>query len=300
MKIAALDIGGTAIKYGLFNENGNCLKFDKTPTNAHLGGAAVISAAENILSGLGEFDRIGVSTAGQVDPYQGKIIFATDNIPGYTGMEISKILSDKFNVPVAVENDVNSAALGEAHYGAAKEFDDFLCLTYGTGIGGCIIHNKEVYYGRNFSAGEFGHIITHAGGEKCTCGMNGCYERYASSSALCRMVEKRTGKYLNGREIFNIIKKDDNVRETVNIWMYEVATGLVCLIHIFNPSCIVLAGGIMNEKSVVEYLNEAVNKRVMPSYCGVKLTGPVLGEKSGLYGALYRVLGGKNDRGFTE
>lgn len=288
MRIAAVDIGGTTVKYGVFDENGKCLKFAEAPTNAAAGGEKLMETVISLLDTLAPFDRIGVSTAGQVNPETGEIIFATDNIPNYTGTKVEKILSERFKVPVTVENDVNSAALGEAHFGAAKEYKSFLCLTYGTGIGGCIIENGEVYYGRNFSAGEFGHIITHSGGEECTCGMSGCYERYASTSALCRAVEKSTGKSLNGREIFDIIDKDTTVKQTVDVWMNEIATGLVSLIHIFNPSCIVLAGGVMNRREIVNYLNKYVNDRVMPSYRGVRIVGSILKGQSGLFGAFYK------------
>ena len=158
------------------------------PTHAQRGGQAII---ENVIMqieaciGAGEtFDRIGISTAGQVDSVQGMIRYANDNIPGYTGMQVKAILEKAFKMPVVVENDVNAAALGEATYGAGKDYGDFLCLTFGTGIGGAIVMNHQVYTGANFSAGEVGSMIIHPEDRSVGDYFSGSYERYASVSAL--------------------------------------------------------------------------------------------------------------------
>ena len=131
MKIAVLDIGGTAIKYCLYDDS---IPFKnhlvrEVPTHALLGGKKVIEQAIDLLNGMGTFDAVGISSAGQIHPETGTVIYATDNIPGYTGMRIREILEDRFCVPVMVENDVNAAALGEAAFGAGRGQRDFLCLT---------------------------------------------------------------------------------------------------------------------------------------------------------------------------
>lgn len=292
MKIAALDIGGTEIKYTLYDE---AVPFDpgqvKTvKTEAGRGGAAVMETACGLLSSLGRFDRVAVSTAGQVNPADGSILYATDNIPNYTGTPVKKIMEARFGVPAAVENDVNSAALGEAFYGAAREDDDFLCMTYGTGIGGAIVRGKKIWYGSGGAAGEFGHIITHAGGLPCTCGGRGCYEQYASTKALTRLVEKRCGSHLNGREIFGKLDEIPGMRGWVQEWMDEVLYGLVSLVYVFNPSCIVLGGGILNEPLIIGYLSERLPLMLMKSFRGAALKKAALGNSAGLLGAVHRAL----------
>mgnify|MGYP000622865576 CR=1 FL=1 len=130
-------------------------------TNASRGGACLMARAVAILHTYGDFDAIGISTAGQVDSEQGSIYYANDNIPGYTGTKIRDILEAEFGVPVAVENDVNAAALGELYFGAAKGAENFLCLTYGTGVGGAIVIDGSIYPGSTWSGGSFGGILTH-------------------------------------------------------------------------------------------------------------------------------------------
>ena len=144
MRIAALDIGGTSIKSGIW-DGSQASELKEWDTNASRGGEYLMERAKEILHTYGDFDAIGISTAGQVDSQNGKIHYANDNIPNYTGMEIRAVLEKEFGVPVAVENDVNAAALGELYFGAAQGSENFLCLTYGTGVGGAIVLNGGIY-----------------------------------------------------------------------------------------------------------------------------------------------------------
>ena len=150
MRIAALDIGGTSIKSGIWDGK-QTLELKEWDTNASRGGACLMARAVAILHTYGDFDAIGISTAGQVASEQGSIYYANDNIPGYTGTKIRDILEAEFGVPVAVENDVNAAALGELYFGAAKGAENFLCLTYGTGVGGAIVIDGSIYPGSTWS-----------------------------------------------------------------------------------------------------------------------------------------------------
>ncbi len=283
MKIAVLDIGGTTIKAGLA-EDGRLFGFCEADTCASRGGESVMQTAEKIIGSFSGFERIGISTAGQVDTREGVIRFANDNIPGYTGMPVRERMENRFRMPVAVENDVNAAAVGEAKYGAGRGFPDFLCLTYGTGIGGAIVQNKKIYTGHTFSAGEFGHMVTHAGGRMCNCGLRGCYERYASVTALVNAAEKLDPSLDSGRSIFQKIG-EPSVKKIVDDWIGEILIGLATLIHIFNPSCIVLGGGIMNEDYIMEELTGKLGGYIMPSYTDVVLRRAELRNKAGLLGA---------------
>lgn len=284
MKIAALDIGGTSIKAGIW-EDGNLKDIREYDTNAKAGGRAVIEKAIAILKEYKDFDRIGISTAGQVDSKQGSIRYANENIPGYTGMQVKSIIEENFRVPVAVENDVNAAAIGEASYGAGKEFEDFLCLTYGTGVGGAIVINKKIYTGAEFSAGEFGGILIHPEGRKEGDYFSGCYERYASTTALVERAKVYDSSLTNGRKIFERLNEQP-IKDIVDEWVKEIMYGLISLIHIFNPSCVVLGGGVMGQTYVVEKLEQMLYTNIMPSFKKVVLRKAELGNTAGLLGAV--------------
>jgi len=282
MKTIALDIGGTSIKAGEVVD-GVLLSPAEYDTDAKQGGEYVMRRAMDIISQFSGFDTIGISTAGQVDSQQGCIRFANENIPGYTGMRVKDIMEKKFGVPVAVENDVNSAAIGEAHYGAGKGLNDFLCLTYGTGIGGAIVINRQIYSGSTFSAAEFGHLITHAQGRACNCGLHGCYERYASTGALVRAATELDPALSSGRKIFEHIN-EPQVQAVIDGWIQEIIFGLTSLIHIFNPSCVIVGGGIMNETYIINKLQSSIYSNIMPSYANVVIKQAQLGNHAGLLG----------------
>lgn len=288
MRILCFDIGGTFIKYGLCDENFNLLEKDKIPTLAENGGQSIIERVIEIIEQYDSIDRVAVSTAGQVDSENGIVVYSTDNIPYYTGMRVKSLIENKTGIPTFVENDVNSAALGEAHFGAAKGVSDFICLTLGTGIGGAIFLNNKLYKGSASSAGELGHMIIHSGGKQCTCGGEGCFECYASASALIKAVNKVSPVELNAFQIFekeNIEKPE--IRSEIDKWIDEIIVGLVNIIYIFNPSMIVLGGGIMNEDYIIELIDRKIYTRLMDNFKNVKIVRPKLGNDAGMIGAAY-------------
>lgn len=289
MNILSIDIGGTAIKYGLVSEDFEILESNEIPTQAQLGGEHLM---QKILDIVGEYKDniscVGISTAGQVDSDEGKIIFANETIPNYTGTEISKTIKEVYNIPASVENDVNSAATAEGIFGSGKGYDDFLCLTYGTGVGGAIWTNGKVYTGANYSAGEFGHIITHVNGRHCNCGGNGCYETYASTTALVRDVEEAYGEKLTGRQIFEPeYFNNEKIKSAIDSWIDEIVAGLTSLIFVFNPSCIVLGGGIMNEDYIINEVSNRVHQNKIHSFKSVEIKKAAMKNKAGMLGAAY-------------
>ena len=290
MRILALDIGGTDIKYGIINESFDILEAHKTPTNAHLGGAHIIDTIIDISKNYTNIDKIAISTAGQVDSNSGVIVYATDTIPNYTGTRLKEAVEKETGILTVVENDVNSAAYGEAHFGAGKGYDSFICLTYGTGIGGAIFLNGDVFKGSGFSAGEMGHIITHAGGKACTCGGNGCYEQYASTSALLRAVNEISPTPLNSFEIFSKMNSDEKIKSAVDSWIDEIIIGLISIIYTFNPPLFILGGGIMNEEYIINSINERLPSRLMESFRNVKIKRATLGNKASILGASYKAV----------
>ena len=284
IRIAVADIGGTCIKSGIW-EKGEIHETREFPTQAALGGAHVMQNVVEILNGYQDFQAIGISSAGQVDTAKGSILYANDNIPGYTGTKIRDILEERFHVPVSVQNDVNSAAAGEAHYGAGQGHANFLCLTYGTGVGGAIVMGGQVYVGSGFSAGEFGGIVVHPEDRNPQRDMfSGCYERYASTTALVQSVGSRFPELRNGREIFARLE-DDGVRALVDGWIDEIAYGLISLVHIFNPSLIILGGGVMEQEYVITQVRQRLQGQLIPSFLNVEIMPAALGNVAGMLGA---------------
>lgn len=290
MKIITFDVGGTAIKFGMVDENFEVLFSEEFPTNEFEDtDNMVMYAMESKLRQYeGEYDAIGISTAGQVDFENGVIHDGVGNIPNYNHSDLRGTFERIFNVPVAVDNDVNCAAIGEAHFGAAKGAKDFLCLTYGTGVGGCIYINGDVYRGSKFAGGEFGHMATHKDGRPCTCGRIGCYEAYAACRVFTKAVSDRMGRKMTGREIFEEENlKNPIIIEEMDKWEDEIALGLRNLCYIFNPSLIVLGGGIMSETLLLGHIRHKVNMQLEPNYKHVKIEKAQLGNKAGMLGAAW-------------
>ena len=288
MRILAFDIGGTFIKYALCNDNFELTEKNKLPTNAKQGGQVIIQRIIDIIESYENIDRVAISTAGQVDSEHGVVVYSTDNIPYYTGMMVKSLIENKTGIPTFVENDVNAAALGEAHFGAAKGESDFICLTLGTGVGGAIFLNNKLYKGSASAAGEIGHMVIHAGGRQCTCGGEGCFECYASANALIKAVNKISDEPLDA---FQIFQKENmqrpEIRSEIDKWIDEIIIGLMNLIYIFNPPLIVIGGGIMNEDYIIELIDRKIYSRLMKSFKNVRIERSQKGNDSALLGVAY-------------
>ncbi len=290
MKFIVFDVGGTAIKFGMVDENFEVLFSEEIPTNKFKDTDNMVMAAmdDKLQEYAGQYDAIGISTAGQVDFENGVINDGVGNIPNYNHSNLRGTFEAKYNVPVAVDNDVNCAGLGEAHFGAGRGYNDFLCLTYGTGLGGCIYMNGDVYRGSKYAGGEFGHMATHANGRQCTCGRIGCYEAYAACRVFTTTVSERMGKPMTGRDIFapeNII--NPIIVEELDKWEDEIALGLRNLCYIFNPNLIVMGGGIMAEDLIIEHVREKLYAQLEPNYIHVKVEKAQLRNKAGMLGAAW-------------
>src|SRR5690625_1061487 len=267
MKILVIDIGGTAVKMGLSNLDGTMNLMEEFPTESEKGGPYVIQKIIDYIEKIHvNFDTISICTTGQVDKETGSIIYANENMPNYTNTELKAIFEKEFGVLVKVENDVNAAALGEKNFGVGQNYDHFLCLTYGTGVGGAMIINSKIYHGQNGVAGEYGHMILYPNGKPCTCGKKGCYEQYASTTALVNEALKLNKEYTNGKVILQYIEKDLELKHTFHQWILNISYGLVSLIHIFNPPLIILCGVIMEQENIVKIIQIEVNKQIMKSF----------------------------------
>lgn len=279
-----IDIGGTSIKYGVF-QDGALTQTGETPSFASQGGEKLMEVAVQTVRNIAtqnnmEPSMIGISTSGQVDTAAGTIRYAGPTIPNYTGFNVKGIFQSAFKrAGVKVLNDVHAAATGEAAFGAGQGVGDFLCLTYGTGVGGAIILDGKVYGGANGSAGEFGQIVTHS---EVPNGQ-GFYERYAAVSILVANVQKVLPQVENGRQIFEHIN-NPAVKTVVEAWIHEVLCGLSTLSHIFNPKLIVLGGGIMANPYIIDTLERYKLDYLVPGLNNVTLKTAQLGNYAALWG----------------
>lgn len=287
-RIAALDIGGTRIKAGLF-EDGALVSRRETDTPAGQGPARLLEAAGALLEEFRPFGAVGVSTAGQVDPGTGVIRYANENLPGYTGTDVRGYFEERFSAPCAVLNDACAAALGEGTHGAARGFADYLCLTYGTGVGGGVVLGGKVYYGAGGSANPLpGAVLLHPERTRADDPFAGTYERCASASALVAAARAADPEIRDGRGIFARLA-EPAVRAAAEGWLDEVTAGLLSLLYAYNVPCAVLGGGVLEQPMVLEGVQARVRARAIPGFAEAKLAAAQLGNAAGLWGAMEAV-----------
>ncbi len=289
MHFATLDVGGTALKYALFSDE-TLLYSGETPSRAKEGVEAMLEAMYGAIDGMvqhGPISGIGISTAGQVDALNGVIVYANETMPGYRGTHLSSVMHERYHIPAFVENDVDAAALGEARFGAGRGLKDFLCLTFGTGVGGAIISSGQLYRGQRGVAAEFGHILTHPGGRLCSCGHQGCYQQYASVSALLENAKAARLPWKDGHSLCRAYHSGDpDAKALLDSWIVEISYGLISLIHIFAPDTILIGGGISAEPVIAHSLQEHIRKGVVDTFLPVTLRQMQLGNLAGVHGML--------------
>ena len=291
MNILAIDIGGTMIKYGLVSSDGEILSTDKIETEAEKGLENILNKIDNIFKRYKENNPVGiaVSGTGQINGIIGKVIGGNPIIPNWIGTNLVKILEKKYNLPAVLENDVNCVALGEKWIGAGKDLSNFICLTIGTGIGGGIILNNQLFRGENFVAGEFGHILIKKGE----------FEQFASTTALIRLVKERTEKTLNGKEIFDLEKKEIvEYQEVISEWIENLTDGLSSIIYCFNPANIILGGGVIGQgEALINRIKNSLFKKIGLQFKEkLNIIQAKLGNNAGMIGASYLLLEKFNKR----
>lgn len=310
MKFLSIDIGGTSAKTGILNENGSILTKDsysvcfdhyETPIlNTILKETDSFLAKHNI--NISNLAGIGVSATGQIDTHTGTVIGSAGHIKNWIGSPIKDKLAEKYHLPVSVINDADSAAIAEQWIGAAKGHKNAIVITIGTGIGGGVIVNSSILEGKLGIAGELGHFSINNQGIPCTCGNRGCYERYASTTALIQMVREKyeqlskpfPAEKINGRSIFHQLTLGNPiVEEMTDIWISNIADGLVSLTHIFNPEIILIGGGVSAQKKLfIDKVRQKVLRRVMPQFAeGLLIEAALLSNDAGMIGAVKALLG---------
>ena len=291
MNILAIDIGGTMIKYGLVSSDGEILSTNKIETEAEKGLENILNKIDNIFKRYKENNPVGVAVSGtgQINGIIGKVIGGNPIIPNWIGANLVKILEEKYNLPAVLENDVNCVAFGEKWIGAGKDLSNFICLTIGTGIGGGIILNNQLFRGENFVAGEFGHILIKKGE----------FEQFASTTALIRLVKERTGKTLNGKEIFDLEKKEIvEYQEVISEWIENLTDGLSSIVYCFNPANIILGGGVIEQgEALINRVKNSLFKKIGLQFKEkLNIIQAKLGNNAGMIGASYLLLEKFNKR----
>ncbi len=304
-----IDLGGTKILTGIINKDtGEVETYIKKKTKKDKGQEKIIQKIINTIKNvleengktLNDIEEIGIGAAGQIDREKGIIINAP-NID-LENVEIKKILEREFNKKVYLGNDVEIATIGEMYFGSGKSEKDYVCIFVGTGIGSGIVQEGRLRYGTTGTAGEIGHIIVDLGGRSCGCGGCGCLEAYASRLAI----EKRIiGALKKGRhsDIENYLtedkpiktsmikksldNKDELVTQIINESAEYLSSGIASVINFYNPSLIILGGGLMN---AIDYFYERTTElakiKALPTPAlAIKFKKAMLGDFSGIIGA---------------
>ena len=303
-----IDIGGTEVKIGVVTGAGDIIKTDNFSVNFDNYKTPII---ETVLKSLDIFINknnldlstilgIGISATGQIDTYNGTVAGTAGHIDNWIGTPIKDILKEKYSLPVLVANDANCAVIGEYWRGSAIGCSNVIMITVGTGIGGGIIANEKLLSGKIGIAGELGHFPINITGKKCSCGNIGCYEQYASTTALVNNVKdllKSNANIdinnINGKFIFEQINLGNaDIKKIVDKWIESIAMGLVGLIHIFNPELVIIGGGVSNQEELfITPLRNKIFELIMPSFKnGLKISSASLGNNAGLCGAVYNLI----------
>jgi len=265
-KVLAFDLGGTKFAFGVVAENGEVLGSDKIETLAKQGPDQAIQrvnlAAQSLLQKLNikpaELIGIGIASPGPLDIAKG-CVDGSPNLPGWSGYSIEQGLSSFFNLPARIDNDANAAALGEYKFGAGKDKKNMVYITVSTGIGGGVIVDGRLMRGANGNAAELGHLTLNINGPACPCGANGCFEMYASGTAIARRTREAIqagaqsqiidlagrAEAITTHHILTALQKNDALAQKIwNETTEYLGRGLAVVINTFNPELIVVGGGV--------------------------------------------------------
>lgn len=304
---AGIDLGGTFIKCGIAEETGKILLKDKTPTPKG-GYRAVVRAMAKLANRLIEQSgvrpcAVGIDSPGAINSKTGVVLYANniqmDNAP--VGEEMAQLVG----LPVFILNDANAAALGESTFGAGSKYSSSVLITLGTGVGSGVTIDGKLFEGNCSVGAELGHTVIRMGGRKCTCGRRGCFEVYASASALVK--QTRTAmrgdksskmwelcggniKAVDGRTVFDGVRAGDGTAKKVfNQYLEYLSEGLANVANAFRPEIILLGGGICAEgEFLIAPLREKFEKKVYgeSTFAPVQIAVAQLGNDAGMLGAV--------------
>ncbi len=301
-----VDVGGTKVLGGVVDASGKVLATSRRDTPREGGIALTKTIAEVALELMQEHSitAVGVSAAGFVSSDR-KTMLATPNIADWNGVQLEVELTKLIGLPVVIENDANAAAWGEAKFGAGRNQAHMMMLTIGTGVGGGIVVNNELYRGAFGIAAEFGHLRVVPEGHLCGCGARGCFEQYASGSALRRHAREAisaspdlarnllargdgTIDGLTGQAITDAAREGDAVAlAAFQTTAQYLGAGIASLAVLLDPSCVVIGGGVIDAGEILLAPTREAMKRYMP-FAGKhpypEIVAAELGNEAGLVG----------------
>jgi glucokinase len=301
-----VDVGGTKVLGGVVDASGKVLATSRRDTPREGGSALTKTIAEVALELMQKHSitAVGVSAAGFVSSDR-KTMLATPNIADWNGVQLDVELTKLLGLPVVIENDANAAAWGEAKFGAGRNQAHMMMLTIGTGVGGGIVVNNELYRGAFGIAAEFGHLRVVPEGHLCGCGARGCFEQYASGSALRRHAREAisaspdlarnllargdgTIDGLTGQAITDAAREGDAVAlAAFQTTAQYLGAGIASLAVLLDPSCVVIGGGVIDAGEILLAPTREAMKRYMP-FAGKhpypEIVAAELGNEAGLVG----------------
>jgi len=307
-KYIGIDLGGTKILTAVADDNGEIIARVKLATETELGQErikknifkSIYKVLEKTDIKIEKIKSIGIGSPGPLNVEKG-IIYESANLP-IKNMEIVDLIEEETGINTYLQNDANTAALGEKVFGAGKEADDLLYITISTGVGGGIIINGKIYYGHTGNAGEIGHMTVDPTGPQCGCGNYGCLESFSSGTAIKNMAKKAIendestlikklarDKKLSAKLVAKAAEKGD--QKALDIFAkagYYLGIGIANLVNIFNPEMIILGGGVMKAKGYfLDRAKEEFKKRALKAPADiVKIKEAVLEDEIGVKGAI--------------
>lgn len=293
-----VDIGGTEVKLGKF-DGVNLIKKYNIKTNSEDNGKYIIKQICDFISEkIGEDELVGIGM-GVPGPVRDGFVFVAPNL-GWKDYDVKKeILSYFPNIKVYIGNDANMAALGEKARGGAMEFDSYVFVTLGTGVGGGVVLNGNLVEGAFGGAGEIGHSNVEENGRLCTCGLRGCIERYSSATGIVETANiKRVGRNtrlndekVTSKLVFDLAKENDEVAvEVVEYSMNLLAITLSQISTVLNPEAFIIGGGVSNAGTyLLDILEKKFMEKAFNPQKNTKFRLATLGNDAGIYGCAYSV-----------
>ena len=301
-KFLGIDVGGTNLRAKIISYEGEVIAEKKTRSYAHLGIDRLIESLAGLIKEFSHenISAIGVGVPGIVDRKNG-ILVQAPNISNAKDFPFIETLSQKIEnaSPIFVENDASCAALGEYRSGAGKGSRSMIMITLGTGFGGGIILDGELWSGEDGFAGEFGHITINVSGPECACGSNGCVETYVSQTALRRIVRNRLGLFERlavaeesdiPERLAKLAREKDE--DAIAIWNdlgAYLGVSISILVNALNIKTVVVGGGLSNAWDLFsgKALDEAAKRTLGGHIGGLEIKKSTLGDDSGVFGACY-------------